>query len=178
MDWRERGACRDAPDPDLWFPTGSSGPALLQIAEAKAVCRGCPSVAACLAWALETGQPEGVWGGLTPEERRALRRRNAPLAPQRVGPAVKPTPDPGVSLSAAVAVPGAVDASWGQTSRARLHVLGPAGRGLCGARVHVDWGVPAGDAPVDRRCKAARCRRVWVALDARLDVGQEMEGAR
>ena len=31
----------------------------------------------CLAWALETGQDAGVWGGLSEDERRALKRRNA-----------------------------------------------------------------------------------------------------
>jgi len=29
----------------------------------------------CLKWALETGQDAGVWGGMSEEERRALRRR-------------------------------------------------------------------------------------------------------
>ena len=41
MDWRHRAACRDE-DPELFFPIGNTGPALLQIEEAKAVCRRCP----------------------------------------------------------------------------------------------------------------------------------------
>jgi Transcription factor WhiB len=28
----------------------------------------------CLAWALETGQSDGIWGGRTADERRVLRR--------------------------------------------------------------------------------------------------------
>jgi WhiB family redox-sensing transcriptional regulator len=31
----------------------------------------------CLAWALESGQDAGVWGGMSEDERRALKRRNA-----------------------------------------------------------------------------------------------------
>lgn len=76
MDWRHRAVCRDE-DPELFFPVGSGGPPLQQIAEAKAVCRRCEVASECLAWALETGQDAGVWGGMTEDERRALRRRNA-----------------------------------------------------------------------------------------------------
>ena len=76
MDWRHRAICRDE-EPELFFPVGTSGPALLQIAEAKTVCRRCPVVSECLVWALESGQDAGVWGGMSEEERRALRRRNA-----------------------------------------------------------------------------------------------------
>ena len=73
MDWRHRASCRDEPD-DLFFPVGNSGPALLQIAEAKSVCRHCPVVTSCLKWALETGQEFGVWGGMSEDERRALKQ--------------------------------------------------------------------------------------------------------
>ena len=76
MDWRHRAACRDE-GPELFFPLGNTGPALLQIEEAKQVCRRCPVREECLAWALETGQDAGVWGGLSEDERRALKRRKA-----------------------------------------------------------------------------------------------------
>ncbi|MBP2341076.1 WhiB family redox-sensing transcriptional regulator [Saccharothrix coeruleofusca] len=78
-DWRHRAACRDE-DPELHFPVGSSGPALLQIEDAKTVCRRCPVTADCLAWALESGQDHGVWGGLSEGERRALKRHQARTA--------------------------------------------------------------------------------------------------
>jgi WhiB family transcriptional regulator, redox-sensing transcriptional regulator len=74
MDWRHRAACRDE-DPELFFPIGTSGPALLQVEQAKAVCRRCPVTDECLRWALESGQDAGVWGGMSEEERRALKRR-------------------------------------------------------------------------------------------------------
>ncbi|ROQ77914.1 WhiB family transcriptional regulator [Streptomyces sp. NBC_01260] len=75
QNWREHAACRDA-DPDLFFPIGTTGPALVQAEDAKAVCRGCPVREVCLRWALENGQDSGVWGGLGEDERRALKRRS------------------------------------------------------------------------------------------------------
>ncbi|MBO4258916.1 WhiB family transcriptional regulator [Streptomyces griseorubiginosus] len=76
MDWRFRAACSEA-DPELFFPVGNSGPALLQMEQARAVCRVCPVTEECQQWALDSGQDTGVWGGLTEEERRALKRRAA-----------------------------------------------------------------------------------------------------
>lgn len=74
-DWRDDAACRDE-DPELFFPVGTSGPALVQIAEAKAVCHRCPVASACLDWALRHGEcDEGVFGGLTGAERRTLHDR-------------------------------------------------------------------------------------------------------
>ena len=73
-DFRERAVCRDE-DPELFFPVGTSGPALLQIVQAKSVCRRCPVVNECLTFALENGEDAGVWGGMSEDERRALRRR-------------------------------------------------------------------------------------------------------
>src|SRR6185436_18229853 len=72
MDWRHRAACRDE-DPELFFPIGTSGPALLQVEQAKAVCRRCSVVDDCLQWALESGQDAGVWGGMSEEERRVVK---------------------------------------------------------------------------------------------------------
>jgi WhiB family redox-sensing transcriptional regulator len=74
--WASLGACRDS-DPDLFFPIASSGPALQQIAEAKAVCARCPVRVGCLSYALETGQDAGVWGGASAEERRKIRSAGA-----------------------------------------------------------------------------------------------------
>lgn len=75
-NWRSSAACRTE-DPDLFFPIGTSGPALMQTEQAKAVCRRCPVREQCLEWALETGQSIGVWGGTSETERRALKRRIA-----------------------------------------------------------------------------------------------------
>lgn len=72
-DWRRRAACRGE-DPEQFFPVSSAGPALAQIAEVKNICARCPVRAACLRFALVTGQDYGIWGGLTEEKRRQLRR--------------------------------------------------------------------------------------------------------
>jgi WhiB family redox-sensing transcriptional regulator len=69
--WRDRAACRSA-DPELFFPVGDDGPALVRIAAAKAICARCPVVAECLSFAL-VAVPDGIAGGLTVEERRGLR---------------------------------------------------------------------------------------------------------
>ena len=45
-------------DPDLWF---AESPA--QLEEAKRLCTSCPVRDACLAGALDRGEPWGVWGG-------------------------------------------------------------------------------------------------------------------
>ena len=74
-DWRQEANSRAIRDPDLFFPVGTTGPALEQIAQAKSICRACPVKKKCLEWALQTHQDSGVWGGLSEEERRALARR-------------------------------------------------------------------------------------------------------
>jgi WhiB family redox-sensing transcriptional regulator len=76
MTWRDRAACLDE-DPELFFPIGNTGPALLQVEEAKAVCRRCEVVDICLKWAVEFGQDAGVFGGLSEDQRRTLKRRDA-----------------------------------------------------------------------------------------------------
>src|SRR5881227_3846122 len=78
--WRGKSACRDS-DPDIFFPIGSTGPALEQIETARRICTACDVNEECLEFALATNQEAGVWGGTTEEERRKLRK--AWLAKQR-----------------------------------------------------------------------------------------------
>ena len=72
--WRDEAACRDA-DPELFFPVGTTGPALAQATVAKEVCSTCPVAEQCLIFAVTTNQEFGIWGGLDEEERRDVRRR-------------------------------------------------------------------------------------------------------
>lgn len=71
--WRVGAACRDT-DPDLFFPVGQTGPAIEHIAKAKAVCDTCAVQVECLEYALMTNQDAGIWGGLTEDDRRKIRR--------------------------------------------------------------------------------------------------------
>lgn len=73
MEWLNRARCRNE-DPELFFPIGTTGPAIDQVEAAKAVCQRCDVRMTCLEWALATGQDAGVWGGTSEEERRAIRR--------------------------------------------------------------------------------------------------------
>ena len=76
MTWRNDAVCLDE-DPELFFPIANSDPALRQIEEAEGVCRHCEVVETCLSWAIESRQDDGAWGGLSADERRPLKRRNA-----------------------------------------------------------------------------------------------------
>lgn len=73
-DWRSLAACRDT-DPDLFFPVGTTGPAIEQIENAKKVCMTCEARQPCLEFALTTNQDSGIWGGTSEEERRKIRRQ-------------------------------------------------------------------------------------------------------
>lgn len=72
--WQNRAQCLGE-DPELFFPIGNTGPAVYQIEEAKSVCLRCEVREQCLEWALENGQEYGVWGGMSEDERKPLKRR-------------------------------------------------------------------------------------------------------
>ena len=67
--WRQGAACAKA-DPDLFFPEPDVSEA--RIAEAKAVCAGCPVRQICLDEALRTNDRDSICGGYTPDEREQL----------------------------------------------------------------------------------------------------------
>jgi WhiB family redox-sensing transcriptional regulator len=46
-DWRNNASGRDV-DPELFFPIGTADASLLQIDEAKQICRTCPVCRPCL----------------------------------------------------------------------------------------------------------------------------------
>lgn len=73
-DWQDIGACRDS-DPSLFFPIGTTGPAVAMIESAVAICDTCDVRDTCLEYALESNQESGVWGGYAEEDRRRLRKK-------------------------------------------------------------------------------------------------------
>jgi WhiB family redox-sensing transcriptional regulator len=78
-------------DPVVFFPVGVTGPAIEQIADAKAICRGCPVRLICLQYALANHHDDGVWGGYDEGERRDLRRNWRRLgSPLRYVPGASP----------------------------------------------------------------------------------------
>jgi WhiB family redox-sensing transcriptional regulator len=73
-EWRNSAACLSH-EPELFFPIGTTGPALDHLATAQSVCRSCDVQQDCLEWALTNGVDYGVWGGLSEDQRRSLKRR-------------------------------------------------------------------------------------------------------
>lgn len=86
--WRSQAACR-ATNPEVFFPVAEAGPALeRQVARAKRVCDGCLVRDACRQWAVES-LPYGVAGGMTADERRAVRRARAVPVDRPARPATR-----------------------------------------------------------------------------------------
>lgn len=78
--WEDDAPCREI-GPEIFHPKGRGPDLTAAVRTAKAVCRGqCPVREQCLALALELEgnadrySRDGIWGGLTGQERAALRR--------------------------------------------------------------------------------------------------------
>lgn len=68
--WLNEAACRNEPT-EVFFAEDPRSEE-----RAKAVCRSCPSMVACLEYAVTAYPTErGVWGGTTSAERVQIRRR-------------------------------------------------------------------------------------------------------
>ncbi len=72
--WMKYAACRDM-DPDLFFSDGEGhkGVSNAKTKAAREVCMGCSVRVSCLNYALEMNEYTGMWGGLTPRERRKVK---------------------------------------------------------------------------------------------------------
>jgi WhiB family redox-sensing transcriptional regulator len=67
-EWMFAGACAQV-DPDLWFPEKGNASS-----QAKTICGTCDVRVDCLRYAVEHGERDGIWGGLSPRQRRPLAR--------------------------------------------------------------------------------------------------------
>lgn len=78
LSWHNEAAC--TVDPDLFqHPYGETGePKRARVAAAKAVCNTCPVLATCQKDALDRREPNGIWGGMSEDERQAILRRRRP----------------------------------------------------------------------------------------------------
>jgi WhiB family redox-sensing transcriptional regulator len=65
-DWWDDAACSGR-GPRKWFTEGTER-------EAVAICRTCPARTPCLRFAVDNDEQHGVWGGMTAEQRRKLRK--------------------------------------------------------------------------------------------------------
>ncbi|WP_424210759.1 WhiB family transcriptional regulator [Streptomyces sp. BI20] len=71
--WQEEAACRRLGSSLFFHPAGERGEEREERDRAaKEICALCPVRERCLRHALAVGEPYGVWGGLTEEERRAV----------------------------------------------------------------------------------------------------------
>lgn len=75
--WEESAACAGI-GTAVFFPEPTAIPGRqgthIDYSAAQAVCDGCPVRAECLEAALERGERDGMWGGLTPRQRKSVRR--------------------------------------------------------------------------------------------------------
>ena len=82
VEWMGNGACTRT-GPDVFFPREGQSRAerAADIERARTICQQCDVQDECLEFALETAsrsfEGTGVWGGLTEDERRELRRRRS-----------------------------------------------------------------------------------------------------
>jgi WhiB family transcriptional regulator, redox-sensing transcriptional regulator len=70
--WMSESLCAET-DPDLFFP--ELGVVAFQ---AKKICAACDVKAQCLKYAIDNNEEHGVWGGLTPQQRRGMGRPARP----------------------------------------------------------------------------------------------------
>ena len=67
LAWMLRGACSVLnANPDIFYEDGNED-------TAKAYCYQCPVINTCREWAMVNDE-EGVWGGMSAADRRAVRR--------------------------------------------------------------------------------------------------------
>ena len=72
VDWLEHAACAGM-DPRAFFANGCHSRE--QVHAAQKICASCPVRAQCADYAVQIGERNGVWGGMSQKELRQRRRR-------------------------------------------------------------------------------------------------------
>lgn len=67
--WQDKANCNTAPDPNIFFSARKRDKA-----QALAYCNGCSVVGKCLAFAIAMQCDDGIYGGMTAEQRKELAR--------------------------------------------------------------------------------------------------------
>lgn len=67
--------CRQAPD--LFFPEGGTGTAAMDAKMAKKACESCPVLNMCATYAIRHREEDGIWGGMSPNDRKMIWSKNA-----------------------------------------------------------------------------------------------------
>ena len=77
-DWPSQALCKGQPT-EIFFAADNERGVQLRRNErcAKQICWSCPVLEACRSYALNAHEPYGIWGGLTPSERRRVRAANS-----------------------------------------------------------------------------------------------------
>lgn len=76
INWAHKGACVSM-DTDIFYPEGTKNGPVWDSPDwetPRRVCMGCDVRQQCLDYAMATEEEWGVWGGFTPDERRAAKR--------------------------------------------------------------------------------------------------------
>lgn len=90
-DWRHQALCRRT-DRAAFFPLGAASPARAAVDRATTFCGFCPVRKTCAVWAVTENMEFGVWGGLSEDTRRSIRRHATPEQlqdPEEVGDLVE-----------------------------------------------------------------------------------------
>jgi WhiB family redox-sensing transcriptional regulator len=72
-DWTEFASCRDL-DPEVFFNVKHSS-----TQQSREICSTCIVKHECLDFAIQNNEKIGVWGGLTPRQRKHLQNRESPM---------------------------------------------------------------------------------------------------
>lgn len=66
--WQDEANCRDA-DQELFFPEKGAANK-----KARALCAACSVIEICQDYAINEPEIDGIWGGMTPRERKSVRK--------------------------------------------------------------------------------------------------------